>query len=56
MNQMRAKAAEMKRSSKREILEQHSWYNELITKVVVLNGAERIVTPHEQVILDHIKK
>jgi hypothetical protein len=56
MNSMRQKATDEKKSFKKQILDQHPWYNELINKVVVLNGVQRVVTPHEQIILDHIKK
>jgi hypothetical protein len=53
---MRQKATEEKKTLKKQILDQHPWYNELINKVVVLNGVQRVVTSHEQIILDHIKK
>ena len=56
MAAMREKAHEEKKLARKQLIDNHPWYNELINKVVVLNGAQRQVTPHEKVILDHLRK
>lgn len=53
---MRKKTEKESRLKSKRILANHAWYNELINKVVVLNGAKREVTPQEMVILDQIKR
>lgn len=56
MTAMREKAHEERKLARKQMIDDHPWYNELINKVVVLNGAQRQVTSHEKVILDHIRK
>ncbi len=53
---MREKAAIETKITSKTVLAHHPWYNELINKVVVLNGAKRDVTSHENVILNQIKR
>ncbi|KAJ3269117.1 hypothetical protein HDV01_001851 [Terramyces sp. JEL0728] len=55
LNTMRQKAHEERREVRKKLIETHPWFNELITKVVVLNGVKRDVTPAESIILDHIR-
>ncbi|KAJ3321637.1 hypothetical protein HDV06_004052 [Boothiomyces sp. JEL0866] len=55
LNTMRQKAHEEKRDARKKLIESHPWFNELINKVVVLNGVKRDVTPAESIILDHIR-
>ncbi|KAI8894480.1 hypothetical protein BC833DRAFT_217378 [Globomyces pollinis-pini] len=52
---MRCKANEERRNNRKHLIDSHPWYNELINKVVVLNGVQREVTPHESVILEHLR-
>ncbi|KAJ8325493.1 hypothetical protein BDV3_001252 [Batrachochytrium dendrobatidis] len=56
INDMRQKAAEERRKEKIEILLAHPWYNELIKKVVVMNGVRRKVTQYESVLLGRLKR
>jgi hypothetical protein len=55
INAMRQKCTDEKRQGRKSLIDAHPWYNELIKKVVVLNGVQRKVTPPETVILDHLK-
>lgn len=53
---MRRKATSEIKNEAKKIVENHPWYNELVNKVVVLNGAKREVTPQETIILQEIKR
>ncbi|KAH6584989.1 hypothetical protein BASA60_000729 [Batrachochytrium salamandrivorans] len=56
INLMRKKAIEAKRKEKMDIIAAHPWYNELIKKVVVMNGVRREVTQYESVLLSRLKR
>nr|KAJ3422411.1 hypothetical protein HK105_008188 [Polyrhizophydium stewartii] len=53
---MRQKAADLRRKEKKAILDAHPWYNELIRKVVVMNGVRREVTQYESLLLGRLKR
>ena len=53
---MRRKSEAERRIMTKKLVENHSWYNELVNKVVVLNGAKREVTSQEMIILEELKR
>lgn len=40
----------------KELVDSHPWFNELINKVVILNGVQRDVTISESIILNQIQR
>lgn len=56
LKSMRKKAAAETKLKAKKVVENHPWFNELVTKVVVLNGAKRDVTPQETIILEELRR
>lgn len=55
MNSMRQKADSQRKIQFKTILKAHGWYNELINKVVAINGVRREVTHYETILLLRLK-
>jgi hypothetical protein len=55
LNLMRHKASMERKINLKVILRQHPWYNELINKVVAINGVKREVTYYETILLLRLK-
>jgi hypothetical protein len=56
LKSMRKKAVAETKLNAKKVVENHPWFNELVTKVVVLNGAKRDVTPQETIILEELRR
>ncbi|KAI8915038.1 hypothetical protein BC831DRAFT_499541 [Entophlyctis helioformis] len=56
MTAMRHKSADVRRKEKKDIIASHPWYNELINKVVVMNGVRRDVTQCESLLIVRLKR
>jgi hypothetical protein len=52
---MRQKADAERKTHLKAILKAHPWYNELINKVVAINGVRREVTHYETILLLRLK-